>query len=132
MQGVSLYWSCNISKSVSRVLSWIAIYLEYILLYISSHLGERRRAALTFRLRCCSKWGLHKFYVTIELSELLPHFFTLTFKKAVIFCCTFLKVSFTGRYPALLLCGARTFLMYNFAVYTRDYPIYSIYYFKLY
>ena len=43
--------------------------------------------------------------------KLLPHLFTLTFYKAVIFCCTFLKVSLTGRYPASLLCGARTFLV---------------------
>ena len=47
--------------------------------------------------------------------KLLPHLFTLTiFNKlnmAVIFCCTFLKVSLTGRYPASLLYGARTFLV---------------------
>ena len=31
--------------------------------------------------------------------------------RAVFFCCTFLEVASTGRYPALLLCGARTFLV---------------------
>ena len=30
---------------------------------------------------------------------------------AVIFCCTFLKVTLTGRYPASSLYGARTFLV---------------------
>ena len=42
---------------------------------------------------------------------LLPRISTLTTCVAVYFCCTFLKVAFTGRYPALLLCGARTFLV---------------------
>ena len=41
--------------------------------------------------------------------ELLPRLFTLTADSAaVIFCCTFLEVTFTGRYPAPLPCGART------------------------
>ena len=44
--------------------------------------------------------------------ELLPRLFTLTADSAaVIFCCTFLEVTFTGRYPAPLPCGARTFLI---------------------
>ena len=43
--------------------------------------------------------------------ELLPRLFTLTTFVAVIFCCTFLKVTLTGRYPASLLYGARTFLV---------------------
>jgi len=42
--------------------------------------------------------------------ELLPHLFILTSQEAVIFCCTFLKVSLTRRYLASLLYGARTFL----------------------
>ena len=45
---------------------------------------------------------------------LLPRISTLTTCVAVYFCCTFLKVAFTGRYPALLLCGARTFLVRKF------------------
>ena len=43
--------------------------------------------------------------------ELLPRLFTLTADAAVYFCCTFLEVAFTGRYPAPLPCGARTFLI---------------------
>ena len=44
--------------------------------------------------------------------ELLPRLFTLTADSAAgIFCCTFLEVTFTGRYPAPLPCGARTFLI---------------------
>ena len=43
--------------------------------------------------------------------RLLPCISTLTTEVAVYFCCTFLEVASTGRYPALLLCGARTFLV---------------------
>ena len=39
-----------------------------------------------------------------EAGELLPHHFALTHRQnylwAVCFCCTFLKVTFTGSYPA--------------------------------
>lgn len=62
----------------------------------------------------CSGWGLHERYVTISLCELLPHNFNLTTAlpvSAVCFCCTFPIVTYAGRYPASLPCGARTFLM---------------------
>ena len=59
----------------------------------------------------CSGWGLHETYVTIHPRELLPHDFTLTANAAVCFCCTFPIVTYAGRYPAPLPCGARTFLM---------------------
>ncbi len=40
-----------------------------------------------------------------------PAFSPLLYNTAVIFCCTFLKVTLTGRYPASLLYGAQTFLV---------------------
>ena len=46
-----------------------------------------------------------------HVCRLLPCISTLTTEVAVYFCCTFLEVASTGRYPALLLCGARTFLV---------------------
>ncbi len=49
-------------------------------------------------------------YVTIPAVSSYLAFSSLPL-WAVIFCCTFLKVSLTGRYPASLLCGARTFLV---------------------
>ena len=63
----------------------------------------------------CSEWGLHGKYVTIFSCELLPHNFNLTTAlsvSAVCFCCTFPIVTYAGRYPASLPCGARTFLIY--------------------
>ena len=63
----------------------------------------------------CSGWGLHERYVTISLCELLPHNFNLTTAlpvSAVCFCCTFPIVTYAGRYPASMPCGARTFLIY--------------------
>ena len=100
-------------KSVSRVLSWMVIYLVHILLHVSSHQIRRWRAVLTFCLGVAPD-GVYTDPVCHHTSgELLPHLFTIASHKrwAVIFCCTFLKVSLTGRYPASLLCGARTFLV---------------------
>ena len=109
-------------KSVSRVLSWMVIYLVHILLHVSSHQIRRWRAVLTFCLGVAPD-GVYTDPVCHHTSgELLPHLFTIASHKrwAVIFCCTFLKVSLTGRYPALLLYGARTFLIYSLgALYTR-------------
>ncbi len=93
---------------------YIAIYLKppYIYKVTSSHF-------IFLNIRCCSRWGLHCLVCHHTSGELLPRLFNLTI-MAVIFCCTFLKVSLTGRYPALLLCGARTFLIYSLAtLYTR-------------
>ena len=100
-----------ISKSVSRVLSFkIVIYLGHILLYASSHAIQKVPSKLNLLLRCCSRWGLHcpsmSPYQRWALTSPFHPYLT-----AVIFCCTFLKVALTGRYPASLLCGARTFLV---------------------
>jgi len=84
------------------------------LLYISSHQFRRWRAALTFFLGVAPD-GVYIDLICHHISgKLLPHLFTIALAniaKAVIFCCTFLKVTLTGRYPASLLYGARTFLM---------------------
>ena len=72
---------------------------------------RRRRAGLIFFLGVAPD-GVYTDPICHHISgELLPHLFILTSKEAVIFCCTFLKVSLTGRYPASLLYGARTFLV---------------------
>ena len=49
-----------------------------------------------------------------DAGELLTRHFTLATAlpvSAVCFCCTFPIVTYAGRYPAPLPCGARTFLM---------------------
>ena len=116
-----------ISKSVSRVLSFkIVIYLGHILLHASSHAIQKTPSRLNLLLRCCSRWGLHwpsmsPYQRWALTSPFHPyHCYTRTLKisinfsgtkqMAVIFCCTFLKVSLTRRYLASLLYGARTFL----------------------
>jgi len=69
-------------------------------------------SSLNLQSRCCSRWGLHGWEYHYSHGELLPRLFTLTTQSmAVIFCCTFLKVTLTWRYQASLLYGARTFLV---------------------
>ena len=41
--------------------------------------------------------------------------------RAVIFCCTFLKITFTGISPAPCFCEARTFLINGFSPFPRPY-----------
>lgn len=49
----------------------------------------------------CSRWGLHGFLSHLRNGELLPRLFILTKKiLAVIFCCTFLRITPTRRYLA--------------------------------
>ena len=86
------------------------------------------RAATGRRFFCpiwsCSEWGLHEKYVTISPCELLPHNFNLTTAlpvSAECFCCTFPIVTYAGRYPASLPCGARTFLTPKCAI-VKVYP----------
>ena len=59
----------------------------------------------------CTGRGLHSIPRYRSIGELLPPLSILADCSAVCFCCTFLEVASTGRYPALLLCGARTFLV---------------------
>ena len=67
---------------------------------------------------------------TLEPSgELLPRLSTLTSCEAVYLCCTFPEVAFGGRYPLSLPCGARTFLMNDLSVCSRDCLFYSQKYF---
>jgi len=68
-------------------------------------------------------------YVTVAAVSSYLAFSSLPAKPAVIFCCTFLEVTFTGCYPAPLPCGARTFLRYNLSVYTRDRQAYLLFYY---
>lgn len=42
-------------------------------------------------------------------------------KRAVVFCCTFLKITFTGISPAPCFCEARTFLINGFSPFPRPY-----------
>ena len=83
------------------------INLECISLYISSPPIQKTPRPLNLLFWCCTRWSLHQRYVTISASRLLPYFFTLTIYMAVIFCCTFLRITSTRRYlaPCLVVPG---------------------------
>ena len=105
----------SMSKPVSRILSWTAIYLGPSLPMGSSHLLRAAGQA------CCSPTVLLRIEFTAAVclqppGELLPRLSTLTRccvkrQRAVYFCCTCPEVAFGGRYPLSLPCGARTFLV---------------------
>ena len=98
------------SKSVSRVLSRMAIYLLHILLHVSSHQIKKMTSSLILLVSVLLQMG----FTQPSMSPYQRWALTSPFHPyltAVIFCCTFLKVALTGRYPASLLCGARTFLV---------------------
>ena len=83
------------------------INLECTLLHISSPPIQKMPRRLNLLFWCCTRWSLHQRYVTISVSRLLPYFFTLTIFMAVIFCCTFLRITSTRRYlaPCLVVPG---------------------------
>ena len=116
----------NLSKSISRVLSRIVIYLVHILLYVSSHQIKKMPSRLSLLVSVLLQMGFTRTqHVTIPAVSSYLTFSPLPL-QAVLFCCTFLKVSLTGCYPASLLCGARTFLVRNLSVFAiRDYLTYS-------
>jgi len=95
------------------------IYLGLLLPTGSCGLPYRAAAGNRFITPCLAllQAGFTRPVCYHTAGELLPHHFNLTTDdatrpvSAVCFCCTFLKVTFTGRYPAPLPCGARTFLM---------------------
>jgi|GEM_PF-1467136 len=102
------------SKSISRVLYWIIIYLGQLLPIGSSDLPLGRDEPSLFKARSwsCSRWGLQSRKVASALVSSYLAFPSLPF-RAVYFCCTFLGVASTGDYPAPLLYGARTFLVFT-------------------
>ena len=66
--------------------------------------------------RRCSGWGLQGRYVTVSPVSSYLAFSSLPVPERTggfLFCCTFLKVTFTGNCPAPLSYGARTFLMHG-------------------
>lgn len=48
----------------------------------------------------CSKWGLHNILLPIHYVSSYLTLSSLPRSRRFTFCCTFLKVAFTGRYPA--------------------------------
>ena len=93
-----------ISRPVSRVMSWIIIYLGLLLPTASSDLPESKPGKLiTFFLVLlrmgftCAPVVTNKAVVSYTA---LPPLLLWQAKTAVYFCCTGLGVTSTGRYPA--------------------------------
>lgn len=77
-------------------------------------LGRQRATALYDPFLVLLRMGFTRPSCLQNAGELLPHHFNLTTAlpvSAECFCCTFPIVTYAGRYPASLPCGARTFLM---------------------
>ena len=88
----------------------MVIYLLHILLHVSSHQIKKMTSSLILLVSVLLQMG----FTQPSMSPYQRWALTSPFQPcltAVIFCCTFLKVTLTGRYPASLLCGARTFLV---------------------
>ena len=100
------------TKPISRVLYLTIIYLGLLFPIGSSDTPEGGtgrpcilpKQSASLPIRSCSKWGLHSRKVAIALVSSylafppLPNQIALSL--AVYLCCTFLKVAFTGSYPA--------------------------------
>ena len=110
---------CNyVGNPVSRVLLKTVICLDLQLPADSSHLPGTTGpvicpSAVLLRIEFTALTCLH------AMSELLPHFSTLTDESAVYLCCTCPRVTPGGRYPLSLPCGARTFLTHRLSPYAR-------------
>ena len=78
-------------------------------------LGRQRATALYDPFLVLLRMGFTRPSCLQNAGELLPHHFNLTTAlpvSAECFCCTFPIVTYAGRYPASLPCGARTFLIH--------------------
>ena len=95
------------SHTISRVMSRTIIYLKYALPRIfSGHLKGTTGSRTAFDKPCFGR-GLHGICSYLQIGGLLHHHSTLTRLKKLalfawrsVFCCTFLGVTSTGRYPA--------------------------------
>ena len=89
----------GLTRAISRVMSGVIIYLVLMLPPGSSDLPESRRATVCFLFGLASDGVYTAFSVTRQAVVSYTAFSPLPL-RAVIFCCTFLGVTSTGRYPA--------------------------------
>ena len=85
-------------RPVSRVLYVTIIYLDVISLKRSSRL--LRFADHDYLSTTLLRMGFTRPICLHIAGELLPRLFILTLSGGFLFCCTFLKVAFTGNCPA--------------------------------
>ena len=94
------------------------IYLDRKFRSGSSRLLKDLRVTVMSFPRRCSGWGLQGRYVTVPPVSSYLAFSSLPRPEdrgGFLFCCTFLKVTFTGNCPAPSSYGARTFLTHGFS-----------------
>ena len=93
-----------ISRPVSRVMSWIIIYLGLLLPTASSDLPESKPGKLITFFLVLLRMGFTCAPVVTNRAVVsytaLPPLLLWQTKTAVYFCCTGLGVTSTGRYPA--------------------------------
>ena len=89
----------SLTRTISRVMSGVIIYLVLMLPPGSSDLPESRRATVCFLFGLASNGVYTAFSVTRQAVVSYTAFSPLPL-RAVLFCCTFLGVASTGRYPA--------------------------------
>ena len=91
----------HMSKTISRVMLSMVIYLVLTSPPESSDLPESEAGNFMLSVRSCFGWGLHMpcLLPTRRQSLTLP-FHHYLHKQAVYFCCTFLRVTSTRRYLA--------------------------------
>ena len=108
------------SRPISRVLSSAVIYLDLPLPISSSDLRMNIPVEAPIVYSYLASGGVYTASRVTEgaVSSYLA-FSTLPI-QAVIFCCTFLKVTFTGISPAPCSCEARTFLIDSFSLSPRS------------
>ena len=87
-------------RTISRVMSRTVIYLAPSLPQESINPPKTRRAAVLFLFGLSSDGVYICLFCYQKSGSLLHCLSTLTAKAAVYFCCTFLRVTSTGRYPA--------------------------------
>ena len=88
------------SNTISRVLYLTIIYLDLLLPASSSNLPGTQRATVSSLFGLASDGVYTALSVTREAVSSYLAFSPLPAKQAVIFCCTGLGVTSTGRYPA--------------------------------
>ena len=99
-QNMTNLFNLKMSGTISRVMSRMIIYLALLLPIKSSDLPERYRRATNFLFSLASDGVYTDLWCYHQSGGLLHHHFTLTLKRRFNFCCTFLRVTSTGRYPA--------------------------------
>ena len=98
------------SKAISRVMSWMIIYLDILLPICSSNLPESWRATICFLLGLASSGVYTDPRCHHRSGSLLHYHFILTSKLAVLFLLHFPGSHLHRPLAGILPCEARTFL----------------------